>query len=267
MLLQGDECHLSPKALDTSFYAVNPHTFGNYRAGYMTLWSRMTVTKVSEASKQVRLVVAHQDVYKDIEAATGVPWAAIAMLHLREAGPQDVGRWECTLHNGERIIGKGTKTKLVPKGVGPFKTFKEAAIHAIRQEGLDKIDWAKDGIAYLAFASETFNGFGYRNKGIPSPYLWGGSSVQMKGKYVKDGVFDRNTMDPQIGTMPLLKVLMDTTGYTFGKTPTAPLAAPKPTTDATPSPSVASGVDPQRGIASILGVFYSVIQTVLKRKS
>ncbi|NPU64604.1 hypothetical protein HL667_06305 [Bradyrhizobium sp. 83012] len=262
------EPQLSPKAIDEVFYAVNPHTFANYRDGYLSLWGQMAVTKLAEAQKQVKLVVAHKDVYQDIERATGVPWVAIALLHLREAGPADVGRWQCVLHNGERIIGTGKRTIIVPKGVGPFSTFKEAAIDAIRREGLDKIDWKKDGVAYLAFASETFNGFGYRNKGIPSPYLWGGSSVQKPGKYVRDGVFDRNTMDPQIGTMPLLRVLMDLTGYTFNGAPAVPVAsATGPKVPPPAAPSVASRVDPQRGVAAVLKLAYSVIQTFLKRKN
>lgn len=267
-MLGLDEVQLSPKALDPIFYAVSPHTFANYRAGYMQLWSRMTVTKVAEAAKQVNLVVKHSAVYKDIEAASGVPWVAIALMHLREAGPQDVGRWKCILHNGQAIIGTGRKSTIVPKGVGPFTSFKQAALDAIRREGLDKLDWAKDGIAYLAFASETFNGFGYRGKGIVSPYLWGGSSVQQRGKYIADGKFDRNTMDPQIGTMPLLRVLMDTTGYTFGKTSTGAVAAPQ-STPAAPKAStpVASRVDPQRQVGGVLNAIYSVIKTVLKRKT
>lgn len=269
---------LSPKAKDpnATFAEFALHTFETYRAGYLSLWSAMTVSKRAEAQKQVDLVVKHADVYKGIEAVTNVPWLVIGLLHLREAGPQDVGRWLCCLHNGEKIIGTGRKTRLVPKGCGPFSTFKAAAIDALKREGLTTVNWSKDGIARVAYSSEIFNGFGYRQHGIPSPYLWGGSSVQKRGKYVADGVYDANTMDPQIGTMTLLRVAMDTTGFSFGPIPVSPVAptpapvapAPAPVSPPpVPSKPIIEQIDPQKQIGGLLNILYRFIQNILKRKS
>lgn len=255
----------SPKAYEDCFYAVYPHTFANYRAGYLDLWGRMTVTKGAETRKQVDLIVKHRAVYERVEAATGVPWIVIGLLHLREAGPQDVGRWKGILHNGQPIVGTGRKSTIVPKGVGPFATWHEAAVHAVRQEGLDKINWSKDGIAYVAFASEIFNGFGYRGKGIPSPYLWGGTSVQKRGKYVADGVFDSGTMDPQIGTMALLRVLMDATGYTFGTaTAPSPKQAPQPAPEPQPEQAPEQSPAPRTKTSLLELIVGAIIKAIFK---
>lgn len=258
-----DNVPLSPKAYDNNFYAVSPHSFSNYRQGYLDLWSKMSVTKRAEASRQVALIVKNRAVYEDISASCGVPWFVLGLLHLREAGPQDVGRWLCCLHNGEKIIGTGRKTAIVPKGVGPFTTFKAAALDAVRREGLDKIDWAKDGVAYVAFASETFNGFGYRNHGIPSPYLWGGSSVQRSGKYVSDGVFSATAMDPQIGTMTLLKVGVEDFGFTFvGSTP---VVKPSPSAPAT-KPAAPGQTGPKPNIWVVIGNLLSAFFKAISPK-
>jgi lysozyme family protein len=246
------------------------HTFANYRDGYLDLWRKMTVTKLADARKQVDLIRKHASVYKQVEAATGVPWFVVGVIHLREAGPQDVGRWKCILHNGQAIVGTGRKSTIVPIGVGPFATWHEAAVDALKQEGFIGVDWKNDGIARVAFFSEKFNGFGYRSpsKNIPSPYLWGGTSVQKRGKYVRDGVYDPYTMDPQIGTMALLRVIMDETGEGFS--PPAPVVpAPTPTVEPAPSVPPASqlSIDPHKQVGGLLNLIYTVIQAVFKRKS
>ena len=84
------------------------------------------------------------------------------------------------------VAGSKYKTRLVPKGRGPFSTWEEAAIDALKIKRYPP-EW---DIAHIAYAFEKFNGFGYRSKGIPSPYLWGGSNIQRPGKYVRDGVYD-----------------------------------------------------------------------------
>jgi peptidoglycan hydrolase-like protein with peptidoglycan-binding domain len=84
-------------------------------------------------------------------------------------------------------------------------------VDALRIEGyVGSNDW---GIARTLFRLEGFNGFGYHNFGVNSPYLYGGSTVYgppeaSGGKYVRDGVFDASVVDSQLGTAVILKALM-----------------------------------------------------------
>jgi lysozyme family protein len=54
---------------------------------------------------------------------------------------------------------------------------------------------------------ESYNGFGYRNRDIPSPYLWSFSDLYDTGLYVADGVFDPAVRSKQCGAAVLLKAL------------------------------------------------------------
>ena len=57
----------------------------------------------------------------------------------------------------------------------------------------------------MADFAERYNGLGYRNKGLPSPYVWAGTDKYTSGKYVADGVFDPNYVDQQLGVMLMIK--------------------------------------------------------------
>jgi len=143
--------------------------------------------------RMARYSVANRAKYQAIEDATGVPWAWVAAAHMRESG----GNFKGVLHNGEHIIGTGRKTRLVPAGHGPFETWEEAAIHAVKLKGLDKVtDWTMER---LCWEWERFNGLGYAFKGRPSPYLWAGTNIYVSGKYVRDGVYDPGHVDTQLG--------------------------------------------------------------------
>lgn len=202
------------------------YEFSTLQPEYKALYAKAAIKpdRLAEANKTAELLEKHKAVYQDISNATGVPWWAIGVLHLREAGAQDVGRWQCVLHNGERIIGTGHKTRLVPAGRGPFNNFKDAAIDALKIKGfINRDEWKTNPIEFLAYISEKFNGFGYRTyKKIVSPYLWGGTTVQQKGKYVADGKYDPNHWDTQLGTMCILKALLKEPGPVKTEVKTAP---------------------------------------------
>ncbi len=51
---------------------------------------------------------------------------------------------------------------------------------------------------------EQYNGLGYFNRGLPSPYIWSGTDQYIKGKYVADRVFDPNVVDKQLGCAGLI---------------------------------------------------------------
>jgi hypothetical protein len=87
---------------------------------------------------------------------------------------------------------------------------------------------------------ERYNGLGYANKGIPSPYVWSGTDQYKSGKYVRDGVFDANAVDKQLGCAGLLlaMVALDPT-IMSGKTVT-PVSPPKVSSPSITNPSPGS---------------------------
>lgn len=207
-------------------------SFEAWKIGYKSLWETMVVGKVKEAGKQARDILSVRGRYETVETSTGVPWFVIGICHVREAG--DPPDFKAVLHNGERIVGTGKKTRLVPKNRGPFGSWFEAAVDAVNIEHLNGVNW-KDGWGpeHVAYFLEVFNGTGYRGHGIPSPYLWGGTSVQKRGKFVQDGVYDASTMDPQVGGMAILRELMLLDpSITFSSAPAARIP-----TSPTPAPS------------------------------
>lgn len=145
-------------------------------------------------------IKANKNVYLDIEKETGVPWWFIGMVHYRESNLD----MSTNIANGQKF---NKKTTIVPKGRGPFSSFKEAAIDALvncAPYAARNKDWSAAG-ALTKF--EEYNGLGYANKGLPSPYVWAGTDQYIKGKYVRDGVFDPEHVDTQLGGAGILKFL------------------------------------------------------------
>lgn len=165
------------------------------------MWQRMSVTQTAEADAVARKIIANAARYATVEAATGVPWFWIGCVHDREAGLSFSG----VLHNGEKIIGTGRKTTLVPAGRGPFATWEDAAIDALRMRGLQNIKaWP---IARCLYEFEGYNGLGYTSRRENSPYVWAGTSLEQPGKYVADGKFDPSADDKQLGCAAVLSRL------------------------------------------------------------
>lgn len=182
------------------------YTYEKLGPEYKRLWDTMKIIRDEAALKRVTdKINKHKAVYQAVEKDTGVPWQLIAVIHLREAGEQDIGSFKRVLHNGERIVGTGRKTTLVPRGLGPFKTWHEAAVHALKLKKFHLIkEWPPSRMLWVA---EPYNGYGYRNKGLRSPYIWASTNHQQRGKYVSDGVFNPNVMDTQVGVAAQLKYL------------------------------------------------------------
>lgn len=176
-------------------------TFEAMAVGYRNMWQSMRITRAAACEAAARKIMAARAHYVEIEQATGVPWFWIGCAHMRESNNNFAG----VLHNGEHIVGTGRKTRLVPAGRGPFRSWEEAAIDAIKLKGLHNIrNW---DVARMGYEFERFNGFGYVARGVNSPYVWAGSQHYTRGKYVADGVFSAGHVDTQLGCMPVLKAL------------------------------------------------------------
>lgn len=174
---------------------------------YAKQWDKMIIKpeRLNEFKKIAKARISEKPKYIEVEKATGVPWAMVAVIDQRESGAKGG-----VLHNGEMIVGTGRKTKLVPVGRGPFKTWLEAAIDALTMPGKawDKvIDWRLEKVIYRL---ESFNGWGYYWHGVPSAYVWSGSNIYKSGKYIFDGPqgWRANVVDIQLGCAPLLLSMM-----------------------------------------------------------
>jgi lysozyme family protein len=166
---------------------------------------RWTDCKVSAAKgpafeKVANRLLASKDRYQKVEKLTGVPWHVIAVIHEREASQN----WNTQLGQGDPLNKKSTH---VPKGRGPFATWEDGAVDALTKcppYAANNHDWSVGGTLALL---EKYNGLGYYNKGVPSPYIWAGTNQYVKGKYVSDGVYDPNHVDTQLGCAGLLKFM------------------------------------------------------------
>jgi lysozyme family protein len=212
-------------------------------------WANAKLTRGPEFDKVAERLVGARARYKAVEARTGVPWFIIAVIHQRESS----GSFSGVLHNGERIIGTGRKTSLVPKGRGPFSSWEEAAADALvncHPYAARNKDWSAGGALTLL---EQYNGLGYFNKGIPSPYIWAGTNQYKKGKYVADGRFDPEHVDQQLGCAGLLMAMKE-----FD--PSVDLGSPRPV----PPPDIPPP-EPVNQPAGFLAVLLSILTRLFKR--
>ncbi len=141
----------------------------------------------------------NKDRYEAVAEKTGVPAELIAAIHWRESS----GNFDTYLHNGDPL---GKPTTHVPAGLN-YSNWEDAACDAMtRYIDQDKLD--KDDLNTYYDVAERYNGLGYRNKGVQSPYVWAGTTNYSGGKYVADGVYDANYVDRQLGVAVMLKRLM-----------------------------------------------------------
>lgn len=182
-------------------------------------WKAMRVHV--DASGVARRLVNHKAEYQDVEKATGVPWAVIAVIHEREASQS----WTASIAQGDRWDRISIH---VPAGRGPFKSWKDAAIDALTNCAPHAARWKDWSIGGALALLEEYNGLGYANKGRPSPYIWAGTDQYVSGKYVADGVYDAGAVDHQLGCAAMLSAMMAMdSSITFGAAQT-PLPLPKP---------------------------------------
>src|SRR5690606_17303164 len=133
--------------------------------------------KEAQVAKTVKTVEAgyarYLAVAKRIGAADPENFAWIlGVIHFKEASCNFAG----VLHNGEKIVGTGRKTSIVPKGRGPFATWEDAAVDALVGESTrwKKLIQGGNDIGDILYALERYNGTGYisgAGKAETSPYL------------------------------------------------------------------------------------------------
>lgn len=128
-----------------------------------------------------------------------VPWFMIAVTKEMEAGV-DAG-FKLSIAQGDRWDRVSIN---VPRGRGPFDSWFEAADDALIKCAPYMAQWKNWTMGGALTISMKYNGIGYFLKGIPNPYLFSGTTLYTRGKYVRDGVFDPNAVSAQIGIAALL---------------------------------------------------------------
>lgn len=176
--------------------------YGRKWPEYALQFDAMTinVNRRAEFIQFARQAIRDSERYIAIQAATSVPWPMCAVIHRRESDSD----FATYLGNGDSLK---RRTVHDPKGRGPFPTFLAGAIDALHYDHLDRvIDWRWEKIFYWL---EQFNGTGYELHGKPSPYLWGGTNIQEKGKYIGDKKWNGNAWDSQPGCVPILWLMRE----------------------------------------------------------
>jgi lysozyme family protein len=179
-------------------------------------WAAAKLTRGPEFGPVASRLVANKARFQAMEARTGVPWFVIAVIKERESGADP--QWLKSIAQGQPWNKVST---IVPKGRGPFKSWEEAAYDALVNcppYAARNKDWSIGGILTLL---EGYNGYGYAQRGLPSPYVWSGTDQYKSGKYVADHVFDPNVVDKQLGCAGLILAMQ-------AIDPTIRFEAPKP---------------------------------------
>lgn len=173
-------------------------------------WSGVKVADPARFEWAIAQIKQHRGRYIALGASISVPWWFIACLHCRESSFS----FKKHLHNGDPLTARTVRVPAGrPKnGHAPF-SWEESARDAIGIKGwIGLSDWS---IPAALERLERFNGLGYRNRGLPSPYLWAGTNRYAltakdglpRGKYLADGVFSATTIDRQCGCAGIIKLL------------------------------------------------------------
>ncbi|WP_209021329.1 hypothetical protein [Paracoccus ravus] len=173
---------------------------------YNRLWQSCQIRQErrGEVAWHVNRLLHGRPRYEVVAAKTRAPWWFIGIVHALEASFSFTGH----LHNGDPL---SARTVQVPRGRpvtwSPPNDWQSSAVDAITQSGhANQSDWS---IPRTLYRFEAYNGFGYRRRGIFSPYLWSFSNHYSKGKYVADGRYSPTAVSRQCGAAVMLKALVN----------------------------------------------------------
>ena len=192
-------------AMPGAIVPIKSTDFAALRDEYQQMFGSCAVVagKQVQVDSEMNRLLAGRQRYTAIAIETnGKPWYLVGIIHGMEAGY----RFDRHQHNGDPLI---DRTIHVPagrpsQGQPPF-TWEQSARDALQFEGLTaEPDFS---LAHLLYLFEKFNGFGYRARGVPTPYLWGCSNQYTAGKFVADHVFSATAVSDQVGSAVLVKEL------------------------------------------------------------
>jgi lysozyme family protein len=155
---------------------------------------------------------AAKERYQLISKSTNVPWWVIAVIHERESD-QD---FDTQLAQGDPL---DAPSKHVPRGRGPFfdhesdppgqDAFYRAALDALENCPPYPAKWKDWTVGGTLTLLELYNGTGYDDYHHENtPYDWGATDQEQKGKYTGDGQFNPSAWDTQVGCAAMLKAMI-----------------------------------------------------------
>lgn len=178
-------------------------TFDQLRNEYEHLLDTVVLTRRASAEKAARDALLFRARYDSVSRSTGVPIMLLAALHMRESDfdfRTNLAQGDPLTHPSIHV--PAGRPKLTPGMKFPV-TWEYAAVDALEYDGLanDPGPWT---MPYLCYKAEAWNGFGPRNHGIHTGYLWAGTNHYVRGKYVADGKWASGHVDTQLGVVPLV---------------------------------------------------------------
>lgn len=195
---------LSPDPAAASGTAAGPPP-PTTRAAYEQSYREMTIPPGAGATADhsADLIVAADNArrYREVAQRSGVPWWVIGLLHAVECSFS----FRRHLHNGDPLE---RPTRNQPAGRPPLwagdMRWEESAVDALAT--LWGPPRAGDTtLGGLLSRIEAWNGLGYRQRGIHSPFLWAGSDRYREGLFVADGRFDPGAVMQRPGAAVILK--------------------------------------------------------------
>jgi lysozyme family protein len=158
-----------------------------------------------------RVLLEYRPRYEAVARETGVPWFFIGAVH----GLESSYNFRAHLHNGDFPL--SARTRQVPANRpinwGAPYSWEASAKDALKLMNFaGKTDWTLERTLYRL---EAYNGFGYRRRGVPSPYLWSFSNHYESGKFVSDGKWNPTARSQQCGAATNMKMLVDAGAISF----------------------------------------------------
>ena len=179
---------------------INP-AYKDRRQTYKDLWAKAKLNpdRLPQIDRTIDRILTGKDKYRQIERQIGIPIHVTALIHAMEADCD----FDCHLFNGDSLAARTiNEPKGYPKeGNPPFSWGQSAVASLIQSNLVNWSDWTIPGILYQL---EGYNGWGYVDTKIYSPYLWSYTNIYRSGKYVSDGKFDPEAVSGQPGAAAIL---------------------------------------------------------------
>jgi len=207
--------HVTPDVLKpTPFIPSTARNFAALKDEYAMLFTSATVRPDHKEAVdwQVKMIIQSRKRYEAVALDLMVPWYFIGAIHGLEAS----FNFRAHLHNGDHPLDQ--RTRQVPAGRPlvwlPPADWESSAKDAIKLLGFaNQADWSLERTLYRL---EAFNGFGYRGRKVPTPYLWCFSNHYDRGKFVSDGSWNAEARSRQCGAAVLLRALVDAKEVVLG---------------------------------------------------